>query len=88
MTDCARVFLELHTGKRVQLYQLVPLDPDSNVATRAWRVWKPGKKKFYDVAIDSRGWISCTCADATFRNRACKHIRALKALGLLSKEKA
>ena len=66
MKGTARVFLELRIGKRVNIYRLMPLNPDPSVATKAWRLFKSASK-FYDVAINSKGWITCTCADATFR---------------------
>ena len=36
----------------------------------------------YDVSFHSGGPARCTCADATFRGRECKHVRAIVALGL------
>lgn len=86
MTSVARVFLELTIGKRVTLYRLVPLDPDPRVATRAWRLFRPSGKS-YDVAICDRGWITCTCPDASYRQHDCKHIRAIRAHGLLPRER-
>jgi hypothetical protein len=86
MSGVARLFLEITTGKRTALYNLLPLDPDKRVCTRAWRLWRNGKH-FYDVSISNEGWISCTCPDATFRGRVCKHASALRAAGLLPKEK-
>ena len=89
VADTARIFIELRIGKRVTLYRLMPLDPDPRVATKAWRLWRPGKnrKLFYDVAISPEGWLTCTCPDAVYRSRDCKHIRAIRAMGLLPKEK-
>ena len=85
MNGTARLFIEIHTGKRTTLYCLKPLDPHPNVAVRAWRLWKPGVRKFYDVAICGRGWTSCTCPDAVYRHggSSCKHILALQASGIL-----
>jgi hypothetical protein len=72
-------------GKRPTFYQVVPLDPHPDVAVRAWSV-RSATGKSYDVAICANGWTSCTCADSTYRSLGnCKHVRALRALGLLTK---
>lgn len=85
MTELPRLFLEVVAdtvnGQVRTLYLLSPLEPDIRVATRAWRLQH--EDKIYDVAIDVRGYESCTCQDSTFRNKRCKHILAIRALGLL-----
>ncbi len=83
--NTAEVFLRLTVGKRSTLYRLIPLNPDPRVATRAWRVIRPGTggKKWYDVGIDTNGYETCTCPDAVYRSRRCKHLAAIRALGLL-----
>jgi hypothetical protein len=80
----ARIFLEIAQGERTQLYWLEPLPTHPNVATKAWRLWKPGCKAFYDVSIE-QGVVNCTCADANWRQRSCKHARATMELGLLGR---
>ena len=82
----ARLFIELVVKGKSTLYRVTALDPHPNVATTAWRMCgNNGKKKCYDVAINDKGWITCTCADATYRGRTCKHAAALVALGMLPK---
>ncbi len=76
------LFLAISNGKRTTLYKLLPIDPHQDVATKAWRIWKT-KKVFYDVAINAEGLVTCSCGDAVFRHRPCKHLGALRALGLL-----
>lgn len=56
-------------------YWLSPLRP-------GWRLTKRSGK-FYDIRADASGSVSCDCADATFRNRVCKHAKAIMQLGLL-----
>jgi hypothetical protein len=56
-------------------YWLIPLRP-------GWRL-KKRTGKCYDVRIDQTGAVACDCADATFRQRRCKHLRALEALTLV-----
>ncbi len=56
-------------------YALIPLRP-------GWRL-KKKNRKCYDVRADPAGFVTCDCADATFRQRRCKHMRALQALGLV-----
>lgn len=62
------------------LYVLRRLECDPPVRV-AWRVAR-SKKRTYDVHRDPVG-VYCTCADFTFRQRECKHIRALTVAGLL-----
>lgn len=56
-------------------YWLSPLRP-------GWRLTKRSGKS-YDVRADASGGVSCDCADATFRQRKCKHLAALEALSLV-----
>jgi hypothetical protein len=79
----ATLFLRLETGKKTALYALVPLDPDPDVATRAWRLWTQDRKSFYDVAVCPKGYLSCSCADHVYRARECKHLQALRTLELI-----
>ena len=55
-------------------YQLVPLRP-------GWRLVKRSRKS-YQVHETPVG-PTCDCADAVYRQRRCKHVEALKALGLI-----
>mgnify|MGYP001159159207 CR=1 FL=1 len=79
----SQLFIQITDKKSGEavLYLLEPLEPDKRVAVRAWRLWK--EEEFYDVAIDGKGLVSCTCEDATYRHRPCKHLAALKEFGLL-----
>ena len=89
MKGHAELFLRIRVNGKTEFYKLLPLKPDPRVAVKAWRIFKSVKKKilFYDVAIDHRGWTTCTCPDCVYRDRECKHIRSMKSYGLLSKEK-
>lgn len=42
----------------------------------------------YVVRIGQKGQVSCTCRDAGYRGRPCKHELALRMLGLLRKPKS
>lgn len=78
----ARLFIEITVGKRKALYSVTPIPADTRVAPKAWRL--ANQKASYDVAIEENGYYSCTCADSTYRSHGnCKHVRSLKALGLL-----
>ena len=80
--NIACLYLELATGKKKAFYLLAPLEADPRVALKAWRLWRASDRVFYDVSINDKGWIECTCQDATYRQRMCKHAKALQALGL------
>ncbi len=69
-------------------YTVRPLDGRGVGARRAWRLRKLSDGRVYDVADVSTG-AECDCADHVFRRegidpRGCKHVRALRALGLLA----
>lgn len=64
-------------------YRIDQLDAHPEVAVSAWRVTRLSSRQSYDVAADPDGFVSCECADCVFRQRACKHIAALTAAGLL-----
>ena len=82
----ARLFLEIQVGKVKSLYLVVPLDAPAGVVCSAWRIQGKGAEA-YDVALHREGYFSCTCADSTMRSLGnCKHIRALKSLGLLGRQ--
>jgi hypothetical protein len=69
-------------------YRLSPLPGDlGSGVIMAWRLHKLGTPTRHDVAETLDG-ATCTCGDQTFRHEGrdasgCKHIRALRALGLL-----
>lgn len=60
-------------------YALTKLEPHPGVARHAWRIGK------YDVAMNARGWCWCDCPASTAcdHEKACRHIRAAKLVGLL-----
>lgn len=69
------------------VYFLIPLAPDKSVAQIAWRMVKAGSRseESYDICFTEFG-PSCECGAAVYRNEACKHVRACRAVGLLPKE--
>ncbi len=69
--------------KKQTLYAVTRLDAHPDVAVRAWRLTK-GTGEVYDLRICPRGWTSCDCP-AWFKDGDCKHVRWLRALGLLVK---
>lgn len=71
-----------------QDYRVIPIRAGlgSGVAL-AWRLHKLGTPTRHDVAEGLDG-ATCTCEDQAFRHEGrdaigCKHVRALRALGLL-----
>jgi hypothetical protein len=50
---------------------------DAAGQTRGYRLEKPDGTA-YDVDTTGTDWL-CDCADATYRRRACKHAKALRA---------
>ena len=70
------LFLRIRTAKTSTLYLVKLIEADPRVAKRAWRLIH--SRGTYDVALDPRGWWTCTCADATYRDRECKHVKAIK----------
>lgn len=70
---------------KADFYYLRRLQTDPMVATIGWRLF--GKHDTYDVAIREFG-PTCDCRDFLDRRdgkdpKGCKHIQALKAVGLL-----
>jgi hypothetical protein len=70
-------------------YGARPFRPETSDVIRAWRLRKADGST-YDVA-DTIDGPTCDCADQTFRHdgidaTGCKHIRALRALGLIDDE--
>jgi hypothetical protein len=68
--------LVINNGKGLErLYEVAPvLHPDGRVL--GYHVARLDNHDVYDV--DGETW-ECTCADATYRERACKHSLALRA---------
>lgn len=68
------------------LYKLTPIEPDPDVAVKAWRLTTGDH--VYDVKVDKRGWVTCDCGDACKNDneKACKHIKAAKEVGLLPRK--
>ena len=67
-------------------YGARPIRPETPEVVRAWRL-RRADGTTYDVA-DTVDGQTCDCADQTFRHEGidadgCKHLRALRALGLL-----
>ena len=81
----SRLFLEIPAKRGAKLYLVTLLDPDPRVAVKAWRLTQEGGKS-YDVSVCKRGWLSCTCADAVYRTKTCKHAQALQEMGLLPRK--
>lgn len=77
-------FLEIVTRGKTTYYKIDDLHPDPRVADPAWRLTKEDGES-YDVGCDEYGPF-CSCADSQYRRRACKHIQAAQAVGLLPKE--
>jgi hypothetical protein len=75
-------------GKDVeQHYALRFLSPNREVADPAWRITRADGQS-YDVALTEHG-PHCTCPDFLYCRehqdpKACKHVCALRALGLLA----
>jgi hypothetical protein len=66
-------------------YLVTQLDAHPDVAERAYRLQKVGDEtgESYDVRQTKRGWCECECKGFLRWSKPCKHIRALKAAGLL-----
>jgi len=75
--------LWLTMGKKIDVYAVEDARPDPSVASPAFRLTKPDGTQ-YTVHRDRHG-IGCTCQDATYRQRMCKHGKALVAVGLIRK---
>jgi hypothetical protein len=71
------------------VYTARPIRPEASDVIRAWRLRKPDGAA-YTVADTSDG-ATCDRADQTFRHDGhdqvgCKHVRVLRALGLIDPE--
>jgi hypothetical protein len=60
-------------------YRVAPVRSDWHARAFALR---KADGALYHVAADEHG-PSCDCPDATYRERRCKHVMAMQALGLL-----
>jgi hypothetical protein len=83
--DTCRLTVRIRGG----VYTAHPIRPETSGVIRAWTLRKADGES-YTVADTIDGAI-CDCADFTFRHdgrdqTGCKHIRALRALGLLDPE--
>lgn len=82
----ARLLLAIRIGEEETLYTVAHFDPHPRVASIAIRLRKDIAGEPYDVWQDEHGQ-HCTCPDFTYRRGnvpdGCKHILALKAVGLL-----
>lgn len=82
-----RIATRDHKGRwRETDYTVALLEPHPAVASLAWRLMKDGGT-FHDVRLSDDG-ASCSCEDFLFcregKDRAgCKHVAALRAVGLL-----
>ena len=96
MSEASRVARLTHGGRllwiiqrkkgkpdQIDLYVVEDARPDPLVADPAFRLTKSAGTQ-YTVALHA-GSATCCCQDANYRHRACKHCRALKAVGLLKK---
>lgn len=72
----AKLFLTIATGRKTALY-LAERNGD------AWRLRKSNREVF-DIHADEHG-LHCTCGDAIWRKRTCKHANALIEVGLLKR---
>lgn len=76
-------------GKRkLTFYRLERLEPDAQIATRAWRLYKLDKNlkviATYDVSKLVGGRLTCECQDESRRNPGnCKHLKSMREQGLL-----
>jgi hypothetical protein len=70
---------------RGESYTVRPVRAEAEDVIKAWRLRKADGTA-YDVADTADGQV-CDCADHVYRHdgqgTACKHVRALRALGLL-----
>lgn len=78
--------LTLTIGRRSYAVRRARADAREFGIVRAFRLRRLDNAECYTVARTIDG-ASCDCADATFRhpegNAACKHVRALRAWGLI-----
>lgn len=81
-TGTCRLFLRI-SGV---VYALCRIDPTPSAVLEGWRLRKPDGTT-YDVGRTAHG-CTCDCPDFEFRRagwepEGCKHIKALKAVGLI-----
>ena len=83
-------FLQITIGTKVTMYLIEPLEVHQEMARCGFRLSRSNKanSKRCDIVQNWHGFNSCTCADARFRQRECKHIKALQAIGKLPKTMA
>jgi hypothetical protein len=67
-------------------YQVIPLKPDLQVASKAYRFLKRDKRgkltANYDVSLNEHG-PQCECKGFLRWRRPCKHIKTLAAAGMI-----
>ena len=78
----ARLFLEITDKNSCALYLVVDIRHDPKMTRAAYRWHKDTSDEFYTVSQHNEGWTLCTCGDCTWRQRTCKHIKAMKEVGL------
>ena len=82
--------IKLEGKGNANLYAAVFLHPHADVADPAWRLTRTNGAS-YDVALTKHG-PTCTCPDYVFcrerrDEKGCKHIAALRSVGLLEERK-
>ena len=78
-----------HAGKvlwitqdgKIDLYVVEDARPDPSVAFPVLHLTKADGTQ-YTVSVDQFG-AACTCPDCTYRQHACRHIKALRAVQLI-----
>jgi hypothetical protein len=71
-----------------QAYRVVPLAPDPEVASCAYRLVKVDGSAVYDCHVPPGGLPVCDCPGAikhglTKSGRGCRHVRMLRAAGMI-----
>jgi hypothetical protein len=74
---------------RGEEYHATPLEPEADDVVKAWRLRKASGDAY--VVADTADGATCECRDYVYRHEGrdqvgCKHIRSLRALGLLDRE--
>jgi hypothetical protein len=79
----------LHLSIGGTRYRLTPLTPPAGFkALWSLRKQSPEASAVYQVAVEKGRDPACTCPDFTINGAVCKHIGALRALGLIPGRKA
>jgi hypothetical protein len=83
----AKLTVSLSLAIDHQVYSLEPIRSEDPEITRVWRLTAKASGNVYDVAQTARG-ATCDCGDYEFRHAGkdalgCKHIVALRLMGLL-----